>query len=208
MIEIQNFDVYNFENAMRGMRNPMNSWKNNDTYGLKIGPKDIDLAERLIAAGQPNEKFLRQIFVSIDIKAPLYWWKEMDTYKVGTTSDSCSTMHKIMAKEFSINDFSCDNNSVATDMYDKLIDYLNELRQYYLDTKDKYKTQSNNPYWRALIQILPEGYNQLRTWTGSYANLRNIYQQRKSHKLTEWISFCSYIVQNAPYAEQLITYGL
>ncbi len=208
MIEIQNFDVYNFENAMRGMRNPMNSWKNNDTYGLKIGPKDIDLAERLIAAGQPNEKFLRQIFVSIDIKAPLYWWKEMDTYKVGTTSDSCSTMHKIMAKEFSINDFSCDNNSVATDMYDKLIDYLNELRQYYLDTKDKYKTQSNNPYWRALIQILPEGYNQLRTWTGSYANLRNIYQQRKSHKLTEWISFCSYIAQNAPYAEQLITYGL
>lgn len=208
MIEIQNFDVYNFENAMRGMRNPMNSWKNNDTYGLKIGPKDIDLAERLISAGQPNEKFLRQIFVSIDIKAPLYWWKEMDTYKVGTTSDSCSTMHKIMAKEFSINDFSCDNNSVATDMYDKLIDYLNELRQYYLDTKDKYKTQSNNPYWRALIQILPEGYNQLRTWTGSYANLRNIYQQRKSHKLTEWISFCSYIVQNAPYAEQLITYGL
>lgn len=208
MIEIQNFDVYNFENAMRGMRNPMNSWKNNDTYGLKIGPKDIDLAERLIAAGQPNEKFLRQIFVSIDIKAPLYWWKEMDTYKVGTTSDSCSTMHKIMAKEFSINDFSCDNNSVATDMYNKLIDYLNELRQYYLDTKDKYKTQSNNPYWRALIQILPEGYNQLRTWTGSYANLRNIYQQRKSHKLTEWISFCSYIAQNAPYAEQLITYGL
>lgn len=208
MIEIQNFDVYNFENAMRGMRNPMNSWKNNDTCGLKIGPKDIDLAERLIAAGQPNEKFLRQIFVSIDIKAPLYWWKEMDTYKVGTTSDSCSTMHKIMAKEFSINDFSCDNNSVATDMYDKLIDYLNELRQYYLDTKDKYKTQSNNPYWRALIQILPEGYNQLRTWTGSYANLRNIYQQRKSHKLTEWISFCSYIAQNAPYAEQLITYGL
>lgn len=208
MIEIQNFDVYNFENAMRGMRNPMNSWKNNDTYGLKIGPKDIDLAERLISAGQPNEKFLRQIFVSIDIKAPLYWWKEMDTYKVGTTSDSCSTMHKIMAKEFSINDFSCDNNSVATDMYDKLIDYLNELRQYYLDTKDKYKTQSNNPYWRALIQILPEGYNQLRTWTGSYANLRNIYQQRKSHKLTEWISFCSYIAQNAPYAEQLITYGL
>ena len=208
MIEIQNFDVYNFENAMRGMRNPMNSWKNNDTYGLKIGPKDIDLAERLISAGQPNEKFLRQIFVSIDIKAPLYWWKEMDTYKVGTTSDSCSTMHKIMAKEFSINDFSCDNNSVATDMYDKLIDYLNKLRQYYLDTKDKYKTQSNNPYWRALIQILPEGYNQLRTWTGSYANLRNIYQQRKSHKLTEWISFCSYIAQNAPYAEQLITYGL
>ena len=121
MIEIQNFDVYNFENAMRGMRNPMNSWKNNDTYGLKIGPKDIDLAERLISAGQPNEKFLRQIFVSIDIKAPLYWWKEMDTYKVGTTSDSCSTMHKIMAKEFSINDFSCDNNSVATDMYDKPI---------------------------------------------------------------------------------------
>ena len=208
MIEIQNFDVYNFENAMRGMRNPMNSWKNNDTYGLKIGPKDIDLAERLIVAGQPNEKFLRQIFVSIDIKAPLYWWKEMDTYKVGTTSDSCSTMHKIMAKEFSINDFSCDNDSVATDMYDKLIDYLNELRKYYLDTKDKYKTQSNNPYWRALIQILPEGYNQLRTWTGSYANLRNIYQQRKSHKLTEWISFCSYIAQNAPYAEQLITYGL
>lgn len=208
MIEIQNFDVYNFENAMRGMRNPMNSWKNNDTYGLKIGSKDIDLAERLIAAGQPNEKFLRQIFVSIDIKAPLYWWKEMDTYKVGTTSDSCSTMHKIMAKEFSIEDFSCDNNSVATDMYGIIVDYLNKLRQYYLDTKDEYKTQSNNPYWRALIQILPEGYNQLRTWTGSYSNLRNIYQQRRAHKLTEWRDFCSYIVQNAPYAEQLITYDL
>ena len=275
-----NKSVNGFETAFRGMRNPMESWKESDSrfciegedwfqphladvrdewmeyYGYHeliqteslhdnlqwsnkseeiedwlwkeslldadgaisirayIGPKDMNLAQRLIRAGSDEAKFMRQINVSIDITAPLYWWKEMDTYKVGTTANSTSTMHKLVEKSIKIDDFSFDkelddlsiNSGVlqdgigydfdVRDAIDDILYACEKLRQKYAETKDK-------SYWRALIQLLPESYNQTRTWTANYAVLRNIYFARRNHKLTEWREFCQWI-ESLPWAKELI----
>ena len=198
MIKVENFGVYNFENAVRGMRNPLNSWKKNDSVfgklegNFALGENDIGLLKRLIKSGNEHRKVLRQIFVSVDITAPLYWWKEMDQYKIGTTTNSCSTMHTIYKKEFELDDFShehlCEG---ALIILEKLVYSLNTFREAYLDT-------SNKEHWWQLIQLLPSSYNQKRTWTGSYENLVNMYHQRKNHKLDEWHKFCEWI-ESLPY---------
>ncbi|MBS5315943.1 MAG: hypothetical protein KHY44_06065 [Clostridiales bacterium] len=224
MIKLEHTDVMNFENAIRGMRNPMNSWDKSDSYygcwgGGKIcsgctrceyrecynanrfyyiGPNDLGLAQRLCKAGSDHRKFLRQIFVSVDITAPLYWWKEYDTYKVGTTANSCSTMHKIHAEEFEIGDFSCERMLPSTKqlLWLSIIPELNDLRDNFNKTKDK-------DVWYAMIQLLPSSYNQMRTCTMTYENLRNIYHARKKHKLDEWHTLCEWI-ETLPYAQELI----
>lgn len=282
MIKFDNQCVSNFENAIRGMRNPLESWKQSDSrYGLGdcddeycasrlfdstdawmeylgygflediesevdrkqwlkaeqetgdwlwdsslldkdgpyehrfyFGPKDLKLAQSLVRAGTDEAKFMRQIFISVDITAPIYFWKEMDTYKVGTTANSTSTMHKLSTKPIEINDFSfdkelddlCINSNTlqdgieydfdVRDAIDDIIYACEKLRQKYLETKDK-------SYWRALIQLLPESYNQTRTWTANYAVLRNIYFARRNHKLTEWRDFCKWI-ESLPWAKELI----
>ena len=166
-----------------------------------LGPKDLDLAQRMIKGGPEEAKFLRQIFVSMDITAPLYWWKEMDTYKIGTVANSTSTMHKITSKEITEDDFSFDDDWDLTFNLTKasVVENCENLRQKFLNTQDK-------RYWRALIQLLPEGYNQTRTWTANYQVLRNIYFQRRNHKLIEWHEFCS-IIECLPYGRELITIG-
>lgn len=175
-----------------------------------LGPKDLELAQKLIKSGSDHAKFMRQILVSMDITAPIYWWKEMDTYKVGTVANSTSTMHKITSKPIEESDFSFDNkdllmhplipeNLVFDDLIINIVYDCERLRKLYLKTKDK-------RYWRALIQLLPESYNQTRTWTGNYAILRNIYFARKNHKLQEWIDFCE-TIENLPYGKELICLG-
>ena len=270
MVKINNVEVGGFEGAIRGMRNPKNSWDKSDSYfgfvgewfddidpvvdkwvyaedpnvewtsneyydlmdkytnwlcdvgtiercseGFKaafLGPKDLGLALVLIKAGPEHSKFMRQIYVSMDITAPLYWWKEMDTYKVGTCADSQSTMHKLMEKEFTEEDFSFDDIYAIVDktklsdgselpikikdLQAWTVDNCNLLRNLYLDSHDPI-------YWRALVQLLPSSYNQTRTWTANYAVLRNIYHQRKNHKLTEWQDFCKQI-ESLPWAKELI----
>ena len=276
-MDFKNSEVFNFESAIRGMRNPLNSWDKSDSkFGLGdsnyeemdytvasyytekagfnyyenyeewynahesyvtwlnkngilkynnnddifeyayIGPNDLNLAQRLINSGPEHAKFLRQIFVSVDITAPLYWWKEADTYKVGTTANSTSTMHKLtsypITKEmFEIDDFSNvdyylddsgDGKPVMWYINDDIEDFiwfLESLRQKYLSTNNKI-------YWRALVQLLPQGWLQTRTWTANYAILRNIYFQRKNHKLKEWHQFCDWI-KTLPYSKELITLG-
>lgn len=236
MLKVEKFETFNWEGAIRGARNPMNSWDRMDSHfagdsdfdeeiwgDLMIGPNDMTLLKRLRAGGSDDRKFMRQIFVCCDITAPLYWWKEMEQYKVGTTTDSCSTMHKITAKEFVLEDFSCEHlikfdpiknpNDPAIDfstmeqdpgsnlyspygLMTRTVEMLNKCREKYLETKDK-------TYWYQLIQLLPSSYNQKRTWTGSYENLVNIYHARKNHKLDEWHTFCEAIEQ-LPYAKELI----
>ena len=276
-MDFKNSGVFNFEGAIRGMRNPLNSWDKSDSkFGLGdanyeemdytvasyytekagfnydenyeewynahesyttwlnkngvlkynnnddifeyayIGPNDLNLAQRLISSGPEHAKFLRQIFVSVDITAPLYWWKEADTYKVGTTANSTSTMHKLtsypITKEmFEFDDFSNidyylddrgDGKPVMWYINDDIEDFiwfLESLRQKYLSTNNKI-------YWRALVQLLPQGWLQTRTWTANYAILRNIYFQRKNHKLKEWHQFCDWI-KTLPYSKELITLG-
>ena len=279
-MKFENTDVFNFENAFRGMRNPYDSWEKSDSsfgvfsyepdddgydiaeayfgnpnwrnsddpeeikeaeeeidelqdwlvqQGIRyhkssdcgtytyIGPKDMDLAQRLIKGGAVHRKFLRQILVSVDITAPFYWWKEFDTYKVGTTANSCSTMHKLASypievENFELGDF-CPNlvfwtndngdSPVDYEVKDEIEDFiffLEKLRQKYVETKDK-------RYWKELVRWLPEGWLQKRTVTMNYENLRNIYEWRKDHRLTEWHEFCKW-VDELPYAEDLITYGL
>ena len=276
-MDFKNSEVFNFEGAIRGMRNPLNSWDKSDSkFGLGdanyeemdytvasyytekagfnydenyeewynahesyttwlnkngilkynnnddifeyayIGPNDLNLAQRLISSGPEHAKFLRQIFVSVDITAPLYWWKEADTYKVGTTANSTSTMHKLtsypITKEmFEFDDFSNvdyylddsgDGKPVMWYINDDIEDFiwfLESLRQKYLSTNNKI-------YWRALVQLLPQGWLQTRTWTANYAILRNIYFQRKNHKLKEWHQFCDWI-KTLPYSKELITLG-
>ena len=165
-----------------------------------IGPADLNLAQRMIKAGTPNDKFLRQIFVSVDITAPLYWWKEMDTYKVGTTANSTSTMHKLASTPITIDCFEIDdwNKDFDNIIPDDLIPQLEDLRQKYLETKDK-------RYWKELVRWLPESWLQTRTWTADYAVLRNIYKWRKNHKLSEWRQFCDFI-KTLPYANELIVF--
>jgi hypothetical protein len=192
----------NFENAIRGARNPLNSQgrmdSSYDEYGdYVLGENDISLASRLAKAGSDHRKFLRQIFVSMDIVAPLYWWKEFDTYKVGTVANSTSTMHKIQAKQFVREDFSCDKMSEdALAVLDGVIDYLESQRLKFLETKDK-------QHWHNMIQMLPSSYNQLRTVTMNYEVLINIYYARRHHKLAEWHTLCEEI-EMLPYAKELI----
>lgn len=240
MIKIEETETYGWEAAIRGMRNPMNSWNKSDSafgrnlaipyaqnnpiiwfdkYGfdIYIGDNDLDLMHRLCAAGTDHRKFMRMIVVYCDITAPLYWWKEFDTYKVGTVANSCSTMHKIHAKRFSADDFSreyiwddsierpqtqlvgTEDDAAYLDDAEILIytiGMLNELRELYINTKDK-------RYWYKMIQLLPSSYNQKRTVMLNYEVLANIYKSRKNHKLDEWHDFCDWI-KTLPYSE-LIT---
>lgn len=246
MLKIENTEVMGWEAAIRGMRNPKNSWeksdsgicpngtefgycyldhrkycqrRNTDDPAFCIGPKDLDLMTRLRDAGTDHRKFMRMIAVYLDITAPLYWWKEFDTYKVGTVANSCSTMHKIAAKEFTFDDFSCEyilkskdvnrpDNSCCNwnwegceiiapiDILEETINMLNKARKMFLETKDK-------KYWWQLIQLLPSSYNQRRTVMLNYEVLANIYKSRRNHKLDEWHTFCDWI-ETLPYSE-LIT---
>ena len=203
MIKIERDCVMNLENAMRGARNPMNSWAKSDSYydedgNYVYGPADLEFGNRLCRAGSDHRKFIRQIFVSVDITAPLYWWKEFDTYKVGTVANSTSTMHKIHSKAFDREDFSCDRlDEGGLAMLDAVIAYLEAERQKF--NADREDRQS----WHNMIQMLPSSYNQMRTVTMNYENLMNMYYARKSHKLAEWHVFCDW-VKALPYAEELI----
>lgn len=205
MIKLERTSVMNFENALRGMRNPMNSWERSDSYydeGGKyiIGENDLSLAVRLARAGSDDRKFLRQIFVSVDVTAPLYWWKEYDTYKVGTVANSCSTMHKIHSKPFSRDDFSCERMSYGAGIVlDYIIDYLEDCRQRFVKTKDM-------KFWHDMIQLLPTSYNQMRTCTLNYENLMNIYFARRKHKLDEWRVYCDWI-EGLPYFKKICIEG-
>ena len=224
MIKFENTEVMNFEGAIRGMRNPMNSWDMSDSRtevdyfydshgcymhmeNYVIGKNDLDLMKRLINAGTDHRKFMRQIIVSVDITAPLYWWKEFDTYRVGVEKNSCSTMHKIHEKEFTLDDFSCehlvddwgnqDNFGCYKYVLTGVIKHLNIARENFLETNDK-------KYWWQMIQLLPSSYNQKRTVTLNYEVLRNIAESRKNHKLDEWsIGFMEWI-DSLPYAHVLL----
>lgn len=214
MIKIEKIETYGWEAAIRGMRNPMNSWDKSDSefeyqrYNsetedfdcfpcVKIGENDLALAKKLTQAGPDHRKFLRQIFVSMDITAPLYWWKEYDTYKVGTVSNSCSTMHKIHEKEFTLDDFSHEHLAHQTkEVLQMVIDDLNDSRSIYLKTKNK------GDWWQ-MIQLLPTSYNQMRTVTLNYEALYNMYHARKIHKLDEWQRFCD-TISDLPYFDDLI----
>ena len=238
MLKIENTDVLGWEHAIRGMRNPMNSWEKSDSEwngwdelsfipnyiptmidedaneAFYIGPNDLKLMMNLRNAGTDHRKFMRMIVVYVDMTAPLYWWKEFDTYKVGTVANSCSTMHKIAAKEFTLDDFSCehlirdygqdclidedeyDGPRNSLDILNGIINMLNKARDLYLETKDK-------RYWWQMIQLLPSSYNQRRTVMLNYEVLANIYKSRRNHRLDEWHTFCEWI-ETLPYSE-LIT---
>ena len=220
MILVEKTEVFNFEGAIRGMRNPLNSWDRSDSVFAEnpddfvVGPNDMGLMQKLVKAGSEHRKFMRQIMVCVDITAPLYWWKEFDTYKVGTVANSCSTMHKIASKEFELDDFSHEHllndweskeelwtynyeyDNTSKDLLEITIYVLNQFRCLYLKTNYK-------RYWWQMIQLLPSSYNQRRTWTGNYENLFSMYHQRKNHKLDEWHQFCDWI-ETLPYANELI----
>lgn len=205
MLKTERTAVMNMENAIRGARNPMNSWSKSDSYydengTFVVGPADLDFGRRLIRAGSDERKFLRQIFVSVDITAPLYWWKEFDTYKVGTVANSTSTMHKIHAKPFSRDDFSYDRlDEGGLAMLDSIVAYLEEERSRYMANREDRRS------WHNMIQILPTSYNQMRTVTLNYENLINIYYARRHHKLAEWHTLCDWIM-TLPYAKEWIGY--
>jgi hypothetical protein len=210
-MKVEHLVASGFEAAFRGMRNPLDSWNKSDSTFDKedfiIGQKDLELAQRLISAGPEHCKFLRQINVSFDLTLPLYTWKEFDTYQVGVTKNSCSTMHTIHKKEFSVDDFQHDHllstmgsSYEAIDWLEKTVELLNHYRLLYLAHKEKI-------YWYQLIQMLPSSYLQKRTVTMNYAVLRNIVKQRKNHKLDEWKQFIN-AIKELPYAEELIFYGL
>lgn len=222
MIKIENTKIYGFEAAIRGMRNPMNSWEKSDSYheddAFVLGKNDLALMKSLVKAGSDHSKFMRMINVTMDITAPLYWWKEFDTYKVGTVRNSCSTMHKIHAKEFTLYDFSHEHlftsdyqlyqindleeetlvelQTSALEILNVTIQALNRYRELYLETNDK-------RYWWQMIQLLPSSYNQRATVQLNYAVLRNMYKSRKDHKLDERHTFCDWI-ENLPYGKELI----
>ena len=224
-MKFENTEVWGFEHSLRGMRNPKNSWNRSDSYqsdftndgknGFVIGENDMKLAQTLIKAGNEHRKFMRQIFVSVDITAPLYWWKEFDTYKVGTVANSTSTMHKLATTPITLDCFEIDdydrNLSLADNTKDDdgldnistfeedIIYVLENIRQKYLETKDK-------RYWKELVRWLPESWLQKRTITMNYENVRNMYFQRRNHKLTEWSESFIKWVESLPYAEELIMY--
>ena len=217
MLKIENFEVTGWEAAIRGMRNPKNSWEKSDTvygtyYGelnghpcvdtadFALGSNDLDLMTRLRNAGTDHRKFMRMIVVYLDITAPLYWWKEFDTYKVGTVANSCSTMHKIADKEFTLEDFSCEHleNSWLAHLKET-IRLLNEAR----DAYNWCNTDAKKDWWWQMIQLLPSSYNQKRTVMLNYEVLANMYKSRRNHKLDEWHTFCDWI-EKLPYSE-LIT---
>ena len=202
MLKVERACVMNLENAIRGARNPMNSWARMDSYydekgNYVLGENDLGLAVRLCTAGTDHRKFLRQVLVSMDITAPMYWWKEFDTYKVGTVANSTSTMHKIHAKPFALEDFSVDHltpESLAE--FERYIAYLETVRLRYMEGKDK-------AHWYDMIQLLPSSYDQMRTVTMNYEVLANIYYARRNHKLDEWHTLCDAIME-LPYAKELI----
>ena len=203
MIDFNRVYVMNLENAIRGARNPMNSWARSDSYYDEngqyiLGENDLSLAKRLRNAGtSDHRKYLRQVMLSVDITAPMYWWKEYDTYKVATVANSTSTMHKIHSKPFEIEDFSHDHlTENGLKVLKGLVDEMEKIRLEYVETKDK-------ALWYDLIQLLPSSYNQMRTCTLNYETLINIYKSRKHHKLDEWRSFCEWI-ETLPYANELI----
>lgn len=208
MLTIENAETFGWEAAIRGMRNPKNSWSKSDSRWsfpcengtdapmFIVGENDLKLASALANSGADDGKFLRMIHVQLDVTAPLYWHKEADQYKVGTVTDSCSTMHKIHAKEFTLDDFSHEHLYSPLHDLKPTVDLLNVYRERFLDTKDKED-------WWQLIQLLPSSYNQRRTWDLNYAVLRNIYHARKGHRLDEWKTLCDWI-ETLPYAEELI----
>ena len=212
MINIDKVEIVGWDHAIRGMRNPLNSWKLSDSdyeiyydeggwshEAFTIGENDLNLMKRLAKAGTDHAKYRRMITVYADLVAPLYWWKEYDTYKVGTVANSCSTMHKIQAKEFTVNDFSYDQLDYPSKcMLKDIISVLNKNRELFINSKDK-------QYWWNMIQLLPSSYNQKRTVQLNYEVLRNMYNSRRSHKLDEWREFCKWI-ETLPYSE-LITGG-
>ena len=203
MIKLERTSVTNFDNAMRGARNPMNSWGRYDSYydedgNFVFGPNDLSLAKRLCKAGTDHRKFIRMIFVTVDVTAPMYWWKEYDTYKVGTTANSCSTMHKLTTKRFTLEDFSTDHiEPECIHVITTVIAALNEIRDEYLKTNDK-------GLWYTMVQLLPSSYNQRRTVTMTYENAFNIIRQRSGHKLQEWIDFVN-VLLGLPYMGDLVT---
>lgn len=203
MLKTERTSVMNFENAVRGARNPLNSWARSDSSydaagNYVLGANDLDLASRLARAGSDHRKYLRMIFVSVDITAPLYWWKEFDTYKVGTVANSCSTMHKLHAKPFERDDFSHERlDEGGLKALDAIIEYLESERQKFCADKD------NKQSWHNMIQLLPSSFNQMRTVTMNYENLINVYYARRNHKLAEWHTMCDWI-RELPYANELI----
>lgn len=205
MISVTNIEVYGWESAIRGMRNPLNSWKFTDTsYDGSgnmpaIGKNDLKLMQTLSGAGSDHGKYLRMITVTCDIVAPLYWWKEFDTYKIGTVANSCSTMHKVHAKQFELDDFSVDHltEKDKTEYFQPIIDVLNWARDKYLASKDK-------AYWWRMIQFLPSSYNQKRTVQFNYEVASSMYFARKEHKLDEWRFFCEHTLRELPYFEDIV----
>ena len=203
MLKIERDSVMNLDGAIRGARNPMNSWAKSDSYydengKFVLGPVDIDFGHRLAVSGSDHRKFLRQVFVTVDITAPLYWWKEFDTYKVGTVANSCSTMHKIHAKAFERDDFSHDRlDEGGLALLDATVAYLEAERQKFLANKE------DRQPWHNMIQMLPSSYNQMRTVTLNYENLINIYYARRNHKLAEWHTLCDWIL-TLPCAKEWI----
>ena len=217
MLKLECTEVMGWEHAIRGMRNPMNSWnrsdstweyyfpsiehelvQNGDNLNFYVGPRDRELMNKLRNSGTDHRKFMRMIIVYVDITAPLYWWKEFDTYKVGTVANSCSTMHKIHDKEFTLDDFSYEHlGDISLEGLKKQIEYLNEVRAAYLKT-------SNKEWWWQMIQLLPTSYNQKRTVMLNYEVLANIYKSRKNHKLDEWHLFCDWIEEFMPLKELIV----
>lgn len=220
MIKVENIEVWGFGHAIRGMRNPMNSWHLSDSgmcenytthehkcgfgydgcyHGFYVGEKDLGLMKRLYKGGTEHRKYARQIFVSMDITAPLYWWKEFDTYKVGTTANSCSTMHKIHAKEFEMEDFSCEHlDKEGKKLLHQKIAYLNKNREKFIETGDK-------QYWWNMIQSLESSYNQKRTVTMTYENVFSMIHQRYGHKLDEWREGLVKVLIDLPYVDAIIS---
>ena len=221
MIKVEKVETWGWEHAIRGMRNPMNSWTKSDSYicdaehcrqcpipvgerdcyrpdGYVIGPNDLGLMQKLYKAGTEHRKFMRQIFISMDVIAPLYWWKEFDTYKVGTVANSCSTMHKIHVKEFVLDDFSHEHllEDEAIEFMKHLVDGLNFYRKKFLETKDKV-------YWWQMIQLLPSSYNQRRTLTMNYEVAATMIKQRTGHKLDEWNEFVK-VLKGLPYMAEIM----
>ena len=214
MIKVENLEVLNFEGALRGMRNPLESWNKSDSYYDKetekyvIGPKDLELALKLTKAGSDHSKFLRQIFVSMDITAPMSWWWDFDTYKVATVRNSTSRMHKLGSRLLTFDDFSLDDedgNINVTPFRKYVLEDLNRRIQEFQQLKNEGKTKEAMALWREIVFDSPQSYNFRSTWTGNYEIMRNVYRARKNHKQREFRDFCKYIEENFPYSELITT---